>query len=140
MLRGNVALVPTLKLWSWELGRAGVSAARIAAYEQAGVAQLEEYFAAGGEVLFGTDVGYMRDHDTERELELMQRAGLGFADILATLTVNPARRFTGEAGIVEPGTPGDVVLFARDPAPDPAAFAEVAYTVRAGRVVYAAPR
>lgn len=136
MLASGVALIPTLKLWSWELARSGVPAPGIEAYENAGVDQLREYFAAGGEILFGTDVGYMRDYDTAREFELMQRAGLEFPDILASLTTRPARRFAGESGTVEAGVPGDVVIFGRSPAADVSAFADVAYTVRAGRVVH----
>ena len=49
MLETRVALIPTLKLWSWELRRAGVPAAQIAAFQHAGVEQLREYFTAGGE-------------------------------------------------------------------------------------------
>ena len=115
-------------------------AAQTAAFQHAGVEQLREYFTAGGEILFGTDVGYMRDYDTHEEFAMMRRAGLGFRDILAALTTNPARRFAGEDGVVEPGARGDVVVFSRDPADDPTAFAEVAYTVREGRIVYGPDR
>lgn len=136
MLQSRVALIPTLKLWSWELARNGAPAAAIAAYQNTGVDQLREYFAAGGEILFGTDVGYMRDYDTTEELDLMRRAGLDFGAILAALTTNPARRFRGENGTIEPGAPGDVVIFRRSPAEDVTAFADVSFTVRGGRVVY----
>lgn len=135
MLHSGVALIPTLKLWAWELARNGVPPPQVAAYQDAGVDQLREYFAAGGEILFGTDVGYMRDYDTTEEFEMMRRAGLGFRDVLAALTTNPARRFVAESGIVEPGAPGDVVIFRRDPSEDVTAFADVAYTIRGGRIV-----
>lgn len=55
MLHSGVALIPTLKLWAWELARNGVPPPQVAAYQDAGVDQLREYFAAGGEILFGTD-------------------------------------------------------------------------------------
>jgi imidazolonepropionase-like amidohydrolase len=136
MLQAGVALIPTLKLWSWELARNGVPVPQITAYQNAGVDQVREYFAAGGEILFGTDVGYMRDYDSAEEFEMMRRAGLEFRDVLAALTTLPARRFSADSGTLEPGALGDVVIFHRDPAEDVTAFAEVAYTVRGGRVVH----
>jgi imidazolonepropionase-like amidohydrolase len=69
---------------------------------------------------------------------MLQRAELDFDAILAALTTHPARRFAGESGQVAPGAPGDVVLYAGDPAADPTAFAKVAYTIRGGRVVFSA--
>jgi imidazolonepropionase-like amidohydrolase len=138
MLKGRVALVPTLKLWSWELARSNVPAAQISAFQNAGVDQLREYAAAGGEILFGTDVGYMRDYDTTEEFEMMHRAGLTFGDVLASLTTHPARRFAGESGVLEPGAPGDVVVFTADPAAEPTAWSQVRYTVRGGQTVYVA--
>ncbi|MEQ8485836.1 MAG: amidohydrolase family protein [Pseudomonadales bacterium] len=136
MLARDVALIPTLKLWRWELARAGVPEDGIRAFEAAGVAQLGEYHRAGGEVLFGTDVGYMRDYDTAAELRLMARAGMDWIAIHHALTRNPARRFAGESGAVEPGAPGDLVLLGSDPAVDVAAFADVVMTIRGGRVVH----
>jgi imidazolonepropionase-like amidohydrolase len=136
MLERRVALIPTLMLWSWELRRFGVPEADVARYQQAGVNQLAEYAAAGGEVLFGTDVGYVRDYDTREEIEMMARAGMTFPGVLAALTTAPARRFTGETGRVEPGAPGDLVLYAGDPASDVTALSRVAVTVRGGRIVY----
>jgi imidazolonepropionase-like amidohydrolase len=138
MLEAGVALIPTLKLWSWELARAGVPAAQAAAFQNAGVDQLREYFAAGGEILFGTDVGYMRDYDTAEEFELMRRAGLSFRDILASLTTSPARRFAAESGKVETGARGNVVIFLQDPSRHPGAWARISHTVREGRIVHVA--
>ena len=45
-------------------------------------AALAGFVAAGGRVLFGTDVGYMPDRDTAPELEAMARAGLSVDAIL----------------------------------------------------------
>jgi imidazolonepropionase-like amidohydrolase len=140
MLAAGVALIPTLKLWSWELGRGGAPEAALRAFQNAGVDQLRAYSAAGGEILLGTDVGYMRDYDTTEELEMMRRAGLTFRDILASLTTNPARRFAAESGVVEPGAPGDLVIFAADPTDDPTVLSNVRYTVRGGRIAYDALR
>ena len=140
MLEREVALIPTLKLWSWELRRFRVPESELRDYQGAGVAQTAEYLAAGGEILFGTDVGYMRDYDTTEELEMLRRAGMGFDAVLTSLTTAPARRFARPGGAVEPGAPGDIVIFAGDPAGDVTAFARVAFTIRGGRVVYDSSR
>lgn len=136
MLERKTALVPTLKLWRWELARNQVPEEGIRQSQQAGVAQVRELAAAGGEVLFGTDVGYMNDWSTTEELELLSEAGLSPHQILAALTTAPARRFAEDSGRVEVGAPGDLVLLHRDPTDDPAAFSEVFATVRNGRVVF----
>ena len=136
MLTRRIALIPTLKLWSWELRRNGVPETAIREYQNAGVGQLAEYHSAGGEILFGTDVGYMRDYDTTEEFAMLGRAGMDFDAVLTALTVVPARRFAAESGMVERGAVGDIVLFAADPAGDLTAFARVALTIRNGRIVY----
>lgn len=138
MLDAQVALIPTLKLWSYELDRAGAPPATTRAFEQAGVDQLAEYAAAGGEILFGTDVGYMTEFDTEEELVLMQRAGLDFDAVLASLTTAPAARFDAGSGKVAEGEPGDLVVFERDPRADVTALSQAAITIRSGRVVHRA--
>jgi hypothetical protein len=48
---------------------------------------------AGGEVLFGTDVGYLQDDDPTEEYELMAAAGMDYRQVLASLTAAPAARF-----------------------------------------------
>jgi imidazolonepropionase-like amidohydrolase len=140
MLARKIALIPTLKLWSWELRRANVPEPALREFQSAGVAQTTEYRGAGGEILFGTDVGYMPDYDTTEEFEMLRRAGLDFDAVLTALTTAPARRFARESGAVEPGSPGDIVIFMADPAADVTAFARVAVTIRGGRVVYDAMR
>jgi imidazolonepropionase-like amidohydrolase len=138
MLDAGVGLIPTLKLWAYEMDRAGAPAAARDAFQQAGVAQLAEFAAAGGEILFGTDVGYMSDFDTSSELALMHAAGMAFPALLAALTTAPATRFASRAGTVSTGEPGDVAIFARDPAADVTALAEATFTVRGGTIVYQA--
>jgi imidazolonepropionase-like amidohydrolase len=140
MREREIALIPTLKLWSWELRRANVPEPALREFQSAGVAQTAEYFKAGGEILFGTDVGYMRDYDTAEEFTMLRRVGMSFDAVLTTLTTAPARRFARASGAVEPGSPGDIVIFADDPAADVTAFARVAFTIRGGRVVYDARR
>jgi len=136
MKRAGAALVPTLKLWSYELRHDRISAKdNVVA---AGVAQLRAWHAAGGTVLFGTDVGYMGDYDPSDEYALMAEAGMSARDILASLTTAPAERF-GEStrlGRVMPGLVADLVVLDRDPTGDARAFAAVRYAIREGVVIH----
>jgi imidazolonepropionase-like amidohydrolase len=140
MLSHRMALVPTLKLWEYEMAKIGESAGRAEALALQGAQELGAFARAGGQVLFGTDVGYMTDYDPTAEYVLMSRGGLSNMQILAALTTAPAERF-GESqrrGRVAPGMDGDLVVLGADPSSDPRAFADVRYTIRAGRVIYAA--
>jgi imidazolonepropionase-like amidohydrolase len=138
MKNNNVALVPTLKLWSYELRRGDAPEKVVQMVQGLAVDQLADYYAAGGEILFGTDVGYMRDFDTRDEFLLMTEAGMDFDGILASLTTNPARRFATESGRLEVGTTADIVVYSSDPSEDTAAFSQVQYTIREGRLVFCA--
>jgi len=136
----NMALIPTLKLWPWELGRLGVPPAVIERVQANAEAQVRAFVEAGGQLLFGTDVGYMTDYDPTDEYLLLQRAGLAFPAILAALTTAPARRFGAEtgAGLVAVGSPAELVMLDGDPARDIRTLAKVRYTIHRGRVIYAA--
>ena len=57
---------------------------------------MRAYAQAGGQILFGTDVGYMTDYDPAEEYRLMARA-LTPMQILASLTTAPAARWKEEA-------------------------------------------
>jgi imidazolonepropionase-like amidohydrolase len=139
LVAAHLALVPTLTLWSIEGRKARMGAARLEAFVQAGVAQLRSFATGGGEVLFGTDVGYTDAYDTSEELVRMAQAGLGWREILASLTTAPARRFGGGgSGTIAVGQPADLVLFSGDPVRNPRALSRVKITVRAGRVLYRA--
>ncbi|WP_343225021.1 amidohydrolase family protein [Luteimonas sp. MC1895] len=134
----GVALTPTLTLFEVELAREGLPRETVEAALGNALAQLRAFFAAGGPVLFGTDVGYIDHVDTRREFELMALAGMDWRAILASLTTAPAARFgQGDAsGRVQPGMRADLVLLRGDPADRVAAFAEVAMTVRDGVVIH----
>jgi imidazolonepropionase-like amidohydrolase len=138
MRASNIALVPTLKLWRFELLREKVPEPGIEEFQNRGVAQLREYFSAGGPILFGTDVGYMTDFSTLEEFQKMAQAGMGFRDILASLTTVPAARrgLAASAGRVAAGYDADLVALRTDPAESVSAFADVAYTIRGGRIIY----
>jgi imidazolonepropionase-like amidohydrolase len=139
MKRARLALIPTLKLWTFELGRKGADSATIQRFLGVAIGQLRAYAEQGGEILFGTDVGYMIEYDPTDEYLYMQRAGMSFQQILAALTTAPARRF-GMAGRttgrLERGREADIVVLEGDPAQDIRALARVRYALRHGRRVY----
>ncbi len=103
-----------------------------------GVEGLRVFSAAGGRVLFGTDVGYMPHYDTTEEYELMAEAGLTPAQILASLTTAPAARWKEQdrRGRVAPGMDADLVVLEADPAADVRNFAKVRCTFRNGEPIY----
>jgi len=138
MREANMALIPTLKLWPWELGRLGLPPAVIERVQANAEGQVRAFVEAGGQLLFGTDVGYMTDYDPTDEYLLLERAGLRFPAILAALTTAPARRFGAEtgAGLVAVGSPAELVVLDGDPATDIRTLAKVRYTIRRGRVIY----
>jgi imidazolonepropionase-like amidohydrolase len=121
----KVALIPTLKLLSTGESRSDV------------VDQVRSFAKGGGQILFGTDAGYLHDADPTGEYELMASAGLDWRQILASMTTNPAERF-GEAnrGRIAKGMIADLAVLGTDPAAGVKAFADVRYTVRDGRVIY----
>ena len=101
------------------------------------MAQTSAVADLGGELLFGTDVGYMTDYDPTDEFIFLRRAGLGAMQILAMLTTAPAARFaSGGTGRIGPGMTADVVVLDGDPTQDVRAFAKVRMTMRDGRVIY----
>lgn len=103
--------------------------------------EVRDYARSGGQILFGTDVGYLTDYDPTVEYLLLESTGLGWREILAALTTSPAARF-GEAsrrGRIAPGMDADLVVLATDPVTDPRAFTNVRYTIRGGKVIYSAP-
>jgi imidazolonepropionase-like amidohydrolase len=140
MKAANIALIPTLKLWRFELLKDKLPAARIEEFQRRGVDQLREYFSAKGPIMFGTDVGYMTDFSTLEELQKMAEAGMGFRDILGSLTTVPAARrgLENSVGRIAVGFDGDLVALRTDPARSVNAFADVAYTIRGGRTIYRA--
>jgi imidazolonepropionase-like amidohydrolase len=118
LVPGGAALTPTLTLWKFFLRHD-----RLSVQEQmveTAVGQLRSWIAAGGEVLFGTDLGAV-DPDPSEEYALMRAAGMSFRQILASLTTSPAARFGG-SGRIAAGAPANLVAFEGD-------FADVRVTV-----------
>jgi imidazolonepropionase-like amidohydrolase len=128
----HTALIPTLTLWTTVVQDPVVTSGLVAS----GVQQLRTFSANSGAVLFGTDVGFTANYDTSLEFELMRRA-LSVNEILASLTTNPAAYFKAfDKGRVEKGLDADLVILDGDPASDMHNLAKVAYTVRAGKIIY----
>jgi imidazolonepropionase-like amidohydrolase len=134
----HVALMPTLKLWRFELERNGADQETIAEFIAIALQQLSAYSQAGGEILFGTDVGYVTDYDPSDEYILMAKAGMTFQQILESLTTAPAKRFGlfETTGRIAPGMDADIVILGSNPATDVHAFSNVRYTLRTGRMIY----
>ncbi len=129
MKKQGMSLVPTLKLFGrdaylWEI-----------------LDEVRDYARSGGQILFGTDVGYLTDYDPSDEYRLMGTAGLSWREILQSLTTNPADRFKegSRRGRVETGMDADLVVLGTDPVLDLRAFSDVRYTIRSGRVIYTSP-
>ncbi|SDP37877.1 amidohydrolase family protein [Afipia sp. GAS231] len=131
----NTALVPTLSLFTTVVLDPGVTARIVAA----AVGQLKQFSDNGGVVLFGTDIGFIKLYDTSTEYELMHRA-LSERQVLASLTTNPATYFkAAKKGRVERGFDADLAVLDGDPIADVHNLAKVAYTIRAGQVIYQKP-
>src|SRR5260221_9135644 len=131
----GTALIPTLSLFA----KAPLGAALAARLAESGVSELKAFSDNGGTVLFGTDVGFTEIYDTSLEYELMHRA-LSERQVLASLTTNPAQYFkAAKKGRVEQGFDGDIVVLDGDPLADVKNLAKVAYTIRAGRIIYQKP-
>jgi len=134
IVAANIALIPTLMLWEHltRHERASVQARVV----EAELAQLRAFRDAGGTVLFGTDHGTV-DPDPTREYHLMREAGMGFGEILESLTTAPSRRFDGRrTGTVAAGEPADLVVLDGPVSRGPALFSDVRLTIRAGRIIY----
>jgi imidazolonepropionase-like amidohydrolase len=133
----NTALIPTLTLFEVEAKRGGEKPEDLARTLEVTTSEVRDYAAAGGQILFGTDVGYTDAFDTTEEYRLLSRA-LDWKAILASLTTAPAQRFGYGAhkGRIAKGMDADLVILDADPATDPTAFARVRETVRAGQVIW----
>jgi imidazolonepropionase-like amidohydrolase len=138
--QAHVALIPTLTLFDFEARKGGASDKDREQWIEKMVSELRTFSEAGGEALFGTDVGYTDHFDTTLEFTLMSRAGMSFPQILTSLTTAPARRFgfSGHIGRVAKGMDADLTVLEGDPAKDITALSRVRLTVRGGRILYTA--
>jgi imidazolonepropionase-like amidohydrolase len=138
MKAAHISLIPTLTLFHEEMEKGHASEQATQNFMNFVVSQLHAYSSAGGQILFGTDIGYIDRYDTAEEFSLMSRAGMSFPQILASLTSEPAKRFgrAATSGKITPGMDADIVVLQSDPATDITALSRIAYTIRAGNVIY----
>jgi imidazolonepropionase-like amidohydrolase len=130
----HMAMVPTLKMFA-------TTVTTNPAYLDPIYAEVRQFHADGGQLIFGTDVGYMTDYTTQDEFRALEQSGLNATDILRMLTTAPAERLgvSDRKGTIAPGKLADVVVLSADPASDVANFAKVQATVRSGWVIYTRP-
>ena len=130
----HMAMIPTLKMF-------GTTVTKSASFLDPIYAEVREFHRLGGQLLFGTDVGYMADYTTDDEFTALAASGLDYKDMLRMLTTAPAERFnvTSSKGTIEPGKLADLVLLDADPATDVTAFSRVQTTIRTGQVIYSRP-
>jgi imidazolonepropionase-like amidohydrolase len=140
MSQARVALIPTLSFWRYQVRHERMSAAD--AVEEAAIGQLRSWVGVGGEVLYGTDLGWVTEYDPTGEYVLMAKAGMTFSQILASLTTAPARRFgdSDRLGRITPGLTADLTILRSDPTKDIRALSTVDYTIRDGKVIYRSSR
>jgi imidazolonepropionase-like amidohydrolase len=89
---------------------------------------LRRFHDAGGDVIYGTDLGNgpIPAGIHTRELQLLAMAGLTNDEVLGALTRAP----------LAPGAPADLIVLGGDPLADLNAFDDIRLVVRAGRVVF----
>jgi imidazolonepropionase-like amidohydrolase len=134
MVQKNMAMIPTLKMFA-------TTVTPSAEYLDPIYAEVRQFHALGGTLIFGTDVGYMTDYSTEGEFEGLAKCGLTATDVLAMLTTNPAARMgvSSQKGTVAPGKLADLTILDADPATSLTNFSRVAAVIRSGAVVYRKP-
>ena len=133
----RIALTPTLTLWKYYMRHDRFSAQEKVTNIEVG--QLRAWSAAGGTVLFGTDLGAV-EYGPSEEYALMAQAGMTFLQILASLTTAPAEQFgsANKLGRIAAGLQADLVVLNQDPSRNIRALTSVQYTLRAGKVIYRA--
>jgi imidazolonepropionase-like amidohydrolase len=127
----NMAMIPTLKMFT-------TTVTKDPHYMDPICAEVDQFHQLGGQLIFGTDVGYMQDYSTEGEFVELGRSGLYWKDVLAMLTTNPAARMGvfDSKGTVTTGKLADLTILDADPAEELTNFSKVHAVVRSGRVVW----
>jgi imidazolonepropionase-like amidohydrolase len=125
MVAAGMTIVPTLSC-------------RFGGDRDRAIENLRRFVAAGGRVVYGTDLGNdgPRPGIDAREIDGMVRAGMTGRDIIASGTYGSASYLGLEdRGTIELGRRADVIGVAGDPLADPMALTDVRLVLRGGRLV-----
>lgn len=125
MVSADITVVPTLSI------RDGVE-------RSTAIDNLRRFVAAGGRVVYGTDLGNEgpRPGIDPTEVEAMAEAGMSARDIVAAATVHAARWLgLSDTGVLAEGMRADVVGLRGDATEEIGALTDAALVVAGGRVV-----
>jgi len=127
----NMAMIPTLKMFT-------TTVTSDPHYMDPICAEVLEFHQLGGQLIFGTDVGYMADYSTDGEFVELGKSGLDFPTVLGMLTTNPAARMgvSDLKGTISRGKLADLTILSADPAQDLTNFSRVQTVIRSGAVVW----
>jgi imidazolonepropionase-like amidohydrolase len=127
----NMAMIPTLKMFA-------STVTTDPHYMDPICNEVRQFHELGGQLIFGTDVGYMPDYTTDLEFEELGKSGLDWKNVLAMLTTNPSARMgvSNAKGTVTVGKLADLTVLSADPAQDLENFARVEMVIRSGRVLW----
>jgi imidazolonepropionase-like amidohydrolase len=130
-IRKNMAMIPTLKMFA-------STVTTDPHYMDPICNEVRQFHSLGGQLIFGTDVGYMTDYTTDLEFVELGKSGLDWKDVLGMLTSNPAARMgvSNLKGTVTPGKLADLTILSADPADQLTNFSRVQAVIRSGRVVW----
>jgi imidazolonepropionase-like amidohydrolase len=130
-IRKNMAMIPTLKMFAGTV-------TSDSHYMDPICNEVHQFHSLGGQLIFGTDVGYMLDYTTDLEFVELGKSGLVWKDVLGMLTTNPAARMgvSNLKGTITPGKLADLTILSADPADQLTNFSRVQAVVRSGRVVW----
>jgi imidazolonepropionase-like amidohydrolase len=126
-----MAMIPTLKMFT-------TTVTNDPHYMDPICNEVRQFHLLGGQLIFGTDVGYMGDYSTDMEFVELGKSGLDWKDILAMLTTNPSARMgvSNAKGTLTTGKLADLTVLSADPATDLTNFARVEMVIRSGRVIW----
>lgn len=122
MVTSEVRVVPTLSVFSGS----GLDTA---------IRNLSNFLAAGGRVIYGTDLGNEgpRPGIDAREVDAMSRAGMSGLEIIRSATVGSAESLgLGSTGVIAEGNDADLVLVDGDPSLDPSVLTRIVGVWRKG--------
>lgn len=139
MLMGDDVIPPSLIETMVERGTVVVPtiSVRFGSDRRRAVENLRHFVAAGGTVLYGTDLGNSgpRPGIDRREVKGMARAGMDGRSIIASATTQAARVLgLVDRGRLSEGVRADVVAVQGNPLEDPRSLLEVAFVMRDGVV------